>query len=250
MNIPTLEELLKAGVHFGHKQAKWHPAMEPYIFTSRNGVHIINLEKTQEFLSRALEFVKQSVAAGQEILLVGTRKGIKEKLRQAAVNVGVPFVSERWLGGTITNFGSIHGLVKRLKELEQNQQAADYETKYTKWERLQFTEEMERLEKMVGGIREMNKLPDLIFVLDPRFSHTAVEEARKRGIKLVALVDTNVDPRQIDYPIPANDDSIKSVELTLGLVVQAITAGQKAAATAAKTEETAAADKVVGETTE
>jgi small subunit ribosomal protein S2 len=225
--IPTLEELLKKGVHFGHKEAKWHPNMAPFIYTSRNGVHVLDLQKTQEQIKRAIDFAQAIAAANQVILFVGTKKAVKSITKKHAQSADCPYVTERWLGGTITNFKSIKGLSNKLQDLEKQAKAADYSAKYTKKERLDFSEEMKRLEKMIGGIRHLEKLPDVLFVADVRTDKTAVREAQRKQIPIIALVDSNVDPAGIDYPIAANDDSLKSVELISSLIVEAINEGKK-----------------------
>jgi len=225
--IPSLEELLKSGVHFGHKISKWHPNAKPLIYMGRAGVHIINLEKTQEYLKKAIDFVKEQVANDKVLLFIGTRKHVSKLVREHAEAAGVPYVNGRWLGGTITNFSSINGLVKQLEDIEQKEHDSEYEQKYNKKERLMFSEKKTRLDKLIGGIREMKKIPDLIFILDVREQMTAVREAHKKGIKIVALVDSNIDPSLIDYPIPANDDSVKSVELMASLISQTVNEGRK-----------------------
>jgi small subunit ribosomal protein S2 len=225
--LPSLEELLQKGVHFGHKESKWHPNMESYIYTSRNGIHILDLVQTQSCLNLALDYIKQTTAAGKIVLMVGTKKATKNLIKEMAIKAKAPYVTERWLGGTITNFASIAGLIKKLKSLEDQAKTSDYEKKYNKKERLDFTTEMTRLEKMIGGIRELAKTPDAIFVTDLRAEKTAVREAGKKNIPIIAIVDTNVDPTGIEYPIPANDDSVKSVELIAQLVATAVTEGRK-----------------------
>jgi len=227
--LPSLEELLKKGVHFGHKESKWHPNMKPYIYTSRNGIHILDLAKTQGCLSQALEYIKQTAAAGKTVLIIGTKKATKNLVKDIAIKAKTPYVTERWLGGSITNFASIAGLIKKLKSLEDQAKASDYEKKYNKKERLDFSTEMARLEKMIGGIRELEKTPNVLFVTDLRAEKTAVREAQRKGIPVVAIIDTNVDPTGIEFPIPANDDSIKSVELITQLIADSIEEGRKSA---------------------
>lgn len=225
-DIPSLEDMLKKGVHFGHKVSKWHPNMEQYIYTSRNGVHVLDLQQTQELLKRALDFAKHITQFNKTILFVGTKKAIKQTIKKHATSVNIPYVSERWLGGTITNFKSIKGLVTNLEDLEKQAKKPDYKEKYIKKERLDFSEEMERLEKMIGGIKNLEKIPDVLFVADIRVDKTAVREAQRKEIPIIAIVDSNVNPEGIDYPIPANDDSIKSVELITSLIAAAIKEGQ------------------------
>lgn len=226
--LPTLEELLKKGVHFGHKQSKWHPNMEKFIHTSRNGIHIIDLEQTLERLKAALEFLHDASQSGKTVLFVGTKKAIKEMVKTNATERELPYVSERWLGGTITNFSSINGLVKKLEELEKQEAASDYEEKYNKKERHDFSVQQARLTKMIGGIRALKKTPDVLFITDSRVEKTAIREAQMQGIKVVSVVDTNANPEGISYPIPANDDSIRAVEMMLTLAMDATAEGIKA----------------------
>lgn len=226
-DIPSLEDLLKKGVHFGHKESKWHPNMAKYIYTSRNGVHILDLAQTQELLKQAAEFVRDISSQGKHVLVIGTKKSIKGAVKKHTEEVQCPNVTERWLGGTITNFKSIYGLVQKLESLEKQEQDKDYEAKYNKKERLDFTEEMNRLKKMIGGIRMLTNTPDALFVTDVRSDKTAIKEAQRKGIPVIAIVDSNVDPTGIDYPIPANDDSVKSVDLITAIICQAIAAGRK-----------------------
>ncbi len=226
--LPTLEELLKKGVHFGHKQSKWHPNMEQFIHTSRNGIHIIDLQQTLDRLKVALEFLYEASKSGKTTLFVGTKKAIKEIVKANAIELDLPYVTERWLGGTITNFSSINGLVKKLDELEKQAAAADYEEKYNKKERHDFSVAQARLIKMIGGIRSLKKIPDILFITDRRIEKTAVREAQMQGVKVVSIVDTNVNPDGIDYPIPSNDDSIKAVEMMVKLAMEATSEGIKA----------------------
>ncbi len=224
--LPTLEEMLKKGMHFGHKDHKWHPSAAPYIYTTRNGIHIIDLQQTAERLKVALDFLEKAAKDNKVVLFVGTKKSTKHILRKHVDEKNLPYVSERWLGGTITNFESINGLVKKLEELENQARKPDYEDKYNKKERLMFSVEMKRLEKMVGGIRSLTKIPDVIFVTDVRTEKTAIREAVMKNIPVVAIVDTNVDPSVITYPIPANDDSVKSVDCIVGLATDAVVKGK------------------------
>lgn len=225
--LPTLEEMLKKGMHFGHKDHKWHPSAAPFIHTTRNGVHVIDLQQTAERLKAALEFLEQSAKENKTVLFVGTKKSTKSVLKDNVIENKLPYVSERWLGGTITNFKSIHGLVKKLEQLEAQAQKSDYEEKYNKKERLMFSTEMKRLENMIGGVRELTRIPDVLFITDIRTEKTAIREAQSRNIPVVAILDTNVDPSGIDYPIPANDDSIKSVGCIVELAAQAVLNGKK-----------------------
>ncbi len=218
--------MLKKGVHFGHKAHKWHPSAQKFIHTTRNGVHIIDLQQTSDRLKKAIEFMEDSAKNNKVILFVGTKKSTKHVLKKHVLDNDIPYVSERWLGGTITNFASINGLVKKLEKLEEQASKSDYEDKYNKKERLMFSVEMKRLEKMVGGIRKLTSTPDVIFVTDVREEKTAIREAVSRNIPVVAIVDTNVNPDGISYPIPANDDSVKSVDCIVGLLAEAVVNGR------------------------
>jgi len=223
---PTLEALLEAGAHFGHKTSKWHPKMKPFIFGERQGIHIINLEETQKLLEKALAFVKQTAARGGIVLFVGTKKQAADIVKKEATRAGMPFVNTRWLGGTLTNFAVIHQVIKKFKELLRKQEQGEL-SKYTKFEQMKISEEIEKLEQSVGGIRELSRIPDVVFILDIRRDKTALREAQRRGVKIVALTDTNVDPTQVDYAIPANDDAVKSIELLTHLVATACEDGKK-----------------------
>lgn len=231
--IPTLEELLKAGVHFGHHKSKWHPKMKPFIFTEKNKVHIINLEKTQEQLQGALEFVKQTVADGGTVLFLGTKKQAQEIVKLSAQSCGMPYITERWLGGTFTNSSSVLGLVKNYKKLKAEKESGKL-VRYTKREQLKFTRKLQKLEPLIGGIENMNKLPEAIFIVDIKMEKTAVLEANKVNVPIIALCDTNVNVGRIDYVIPGNDDAIKSIELVANLIAQAVNEGK--ALTKAKPE--------------
>ncbi len=226
MKIPTEKELFKAGVHFGHRVTSWHPKMSDYIYGQKNNVHIIDLEKTKKLLSSALDFIKNKVAEGGQVLFVGTKIQAQEIIKKYAQEVNMPYVNNKWLGGTLTNFKVINGLVKKLKKLEKQSKEEDYEKKYTKKERHEFNLEMQRLEKMIGGIRDMEDLPTVIFVASVRDEKTAIKEADRKKIPVVAICDTNSNPEKVTHPIPANDDSIKSIELITSLVAEAIKEGQ------------------------
>ena len=221
----SLEELLEAGVQFGHKTSKWHPKMEKFIYGSRHGIHIIQLEETQKALEKARTFIKQVAARGGTILFVGTKKQAAEIVKTEATRAGMPFVDKRWLGGTLTNFAVIHQVIKKFKDLKRKQEQGEL-SKYTKFEQLKLNEEIEKLEMSVGGIRDLTRIPDAIFILDIRRDKTALREAQRRGMKIVALCDTNVDPTQVDYPIPANDDAIKSLELMTKVIADSCLEGK------------------------
>ncbi len=225
MQEPTLLELLKSGVHFGHQTSRWHPRMQPFIFTSRNGIHIINLEKSLEHIKSAQAFLREVAASGGSVIFIGTKRQAKEIIRQHAEASGALFITERWLGGLFTNFSIVSRLVQRLRKLTDDRKSGNLE-KYTKKERLRFDEEITKLEKLVGGIRELRRLPQAVFVVDIKTEKTAVREARKIGIPIVAMVDTNTDPEGITYPIPANDDATKSIELVTRLMADALKEGR------------------------
>lgn len=222
----NIEELLKAGVHFGHQTSRWHPKMKPFIFTVKNKVHIIDLEKTQAKLAEALSFVEKLVSEGKSIMFLGTKKQAKETIEKAAKETEMPYVSERWLGGTFTNFSSIRNLAKKLTRLKKEKETGALK-KYTKKEQLDFEKETTRLNRLVGGIETMDKLPEAIFVVGAREEDIAILEAAKKKVPVIALVDTNVDPTLIDYPIPANDDATKSIELIVNLIKEAVVSGKK-----------------------
>lgn len=232
-----LKDLMKAGLHFGHKPANWHPKMSDFIFTQKNNVHIIDLEKTKEKLEAALEFIKKTAgsnntdtladkSAGQQILFVGTKIQAKKIVQKYAQQVDMPYINQRWLGGTLTNFKVINSLVKKLEKLEAQAKKDDYQKKYTKKERHEFEIEMERLEKMISGIRKMPGLPAALFITSARDEKTAIQEANKKNIPIIAICDTNANPEKITYPIPANDDAVSSIELITSLVVEAVKEGR------------------------
>lgn len=220
----SLPELLKNGVHFGHQESRWHPKMKPYIFAARNGVHIINLEKTAEKLKEALDFLREIVTLGGVVLLVGTKRQAKEIVRKYAMEVKMPFITERWIGGTLTNFSVISRLIDKFKKLKKEKESGELQ-KYTKKEQLKFDQEIERLNKLVGGVESLGRLPQALFVIDVKHEKTAVREAKRMKIPLVALVDTNSNPSDVDYVIPGNDDATKSVEYMTGLIAESIKEG-------------------------
>jgi len=223
--IPELSEMLKRGVHFGHQSSKRNPKMKPYIYTSRNGINIIDLERTAEKLADALIFAENIAATGGTVLFVSSKNQAKALIEKYAKDCGMPYINNRWLGGMFTNFSSIIKLVKRLKELEEKQQSGELE-KYTKKEQLDFQRTITKLNDLVGGIRDLQKLPEAMYVVDIKKEKTAVSEAIAKKVPILAMTDTNVNPEKVDYPIPANDDAIKSIELITGLVAEAIKAGK------------------------
>ncbi|MBM3204828.1 30S ribosomal protein S2 [Candidatus Uhrbacteria bacterium] len=224
--VPNLVQLLQAGAHFGHQKSKWHPKMKKYIFGTRNDIHILNLEETQKMLDAALQFAKKTTLRGGTILFVGTKKQAALAVETAAKACTMPYVTKRWLGGTLTNFASMAQLIRKFKEMKRRQEKGEY-SKYTKFEQMKFGEEIKILDEKVGGIQELNRIPDAIFILDIRKDKTALEEALKRGIKIIAVCDSNVDPTSVDFPIPANDDAVKSIELIATLMADAIKEGRE-----------------------
>jgi len=224
-----MRDMLEAGVHFGHQTRFWNPKMAPFIFGHRNKIHIINLEKSLPMFQDAQKFVKQLASNGGTILMVGTKRQARELVAAEAQRAGVPFVDQRWLGGMLTNFKTVKTSIKRLKEMKA-QQEAGLET-MSKKEQLMFVRELEKLEKDIGGIQDMNSLPDAIFVIDVGFHKIAVAEAKKLGIPLVGVVDSNHNPEGIDYVIPGNDDSAKAVQLYAQGIADAILEGRAAALT-------------------
>jgi len=226
MKIPSIEEMLKAGMHFGHRTSKWHPKMEPFIFTSRKGVHIIDLNKTKKKLEDALKFIIQSVKERKTILFVGTKTQVKKPLKNTAEEISMPYVNERWLGGSLTNFFVIKKLIKKYKDLLESKQTGKLE-KYTKKERHDFDQEITKLEVKVGGLVNLTKIPDALFIWDIKKEKTALTEANKKNIPVIAVCDTNVNPAGVDYIIPANDDATKGIKLVLRLVKEAVEEGGK-----------------------
>lgn len=228
MQIPSLLELLQAGVHFGHQSSRWHPKMKPYIFSSRNGIHIIDLEKTQAKMTEAANFIQTIVSAGGVLLFVGTKKQGKAIVRAAAENCGMPYVVERWLGGTFTNFANINRLVKKYLSLIDQLNSGAL-AKYTKKEQSQFQKEINKLQIFLSGLTTLNKMPQAVFILDLKNDKTALAEARKKGVPVIAICDSNVNPEMVDYPIPANDDATKSITLLLNFLAAAVNEGKKQA---------------------
>jgi small subunit ribosomal protein S2 len=227
MAVVTMRQLLDSGVHFGHQTRRWNPKMRRFIFTERNGIYIIDLQQTLSYVDRAYEFVKQTVAHGGTVLFVGTKKQAQEAIDEQARRVGMPFVNQRWLGGMLTNFQTVHKRLQRLKELEAMEQSGGFEGR-TKKEILMLTREHDKLEKTLGGIRDMGRVPSAVWVVDTKKEHIAVGEARKLNIPVVAILDTNCDPDEVDYPIPGNDDAIRSAALLTRVVAQACADGLQA----------------------
>ncbi len=224
MAKPTYKELLDAGVHFGHLKKKWNPKMSPYIFMERRGIHIIDLNRTSECLDKASDVLRQIAKSGRKILFVATKKQAREIVKDAALSVGMPFVTERWLGGMMTNFATIRKSVKKMNTIDR--MLADGSlTSVTKKERLTLTRERNKMEKVIGGIANLNRLPAAVFIVDIHHEHIALAEARKLGMRTIAMVDTNSDPTTVDFPIPANDDASKSIAMITSYAVEAIKKG-------------------------
>ncbi|SIS90207.1 30S ribosomal protein S2 [Alicyclobacillus vulcanalis] len=224
MAIISMKQLLEAGVHFGHQTRRWNPKMARYIFTERNGIYIIDLQKTVRKVEEAYNFVRELAASGGTVLFVGTKKQAQEAVKEEAERCGMYYVNQRWLGGTLTNFNTIQKRIRRLQELERMEEDGTFEV-LPKKEVILLRKERERLEKFLGGIKGMKKLPDALFIIDPRKERIAVAEARKLGIPIVAIVDTNCDPDEIDYVIPGNDDAIRAVRLLTSKMADAVLEG-------------------------
>jgi len=222
----SLKELLEAGAHFGHQARRWNPRIKPYIFDIQEGIHVFDLTKTKEKLEEALEFLKKSAKEGKSILFVGTKKQAKENVKEVAEKTGQFFVKERWLGGTLTNFEQIHKSLKKLEEMRTKRKAGDYK-RFTKKERLDIDREIERLERFFGGLSGLERLPDILVIIDIKKEEVAIREALMTEVKTVALVDSNTDPTLVDYPIPMNDDATRAVAYVLDLMGKAILKGSK-----------------------
>jgi small subunit ribosomal protein S2 len=222
----TIREMMEAGVHFGHQTKRWNPKMKSFIFGARNGIHIIDLQQTVRAFKRAYNFLVSTIAQGRSVLFVGTKKQAQEVIREEALRAGQFYVTNRWLGGTLTNFNSVKGSIDRLHAIEKMSTDGTFE-RMTKKEVLGITREREKLEKALGGIKSMGELPGAVFIVDVVKEHIAVTEARKLEIPIVAIVDTNCDPDLIDYPIPGNDDAIRSLKLFAGKIAEACVLGQK-----------------------
>ncbi len=219
--ISSIEQMLKAGMHFGHRTSKWHPKMEPFIFGARNGVYIIDLAKSRKMLEKALDFIKNFTTESKIILFVGTKTQVKKPMQRLAEEVGAPYICEKWMGGCLTNFGVIKKMIKKYKDLLDDKESGKL-SKYTKKERLDFSRNIEKLKLKVGGLTNLNRLPDAIFVWDIKNERTAVTEAKKKNIPIIAVCDSNVDPTGINYVIPANDDATKTIKLVLNSIKETI----------------------------
>lgn len=218
--------MLKAGAHFGHRTNRWHPKMKQFIFTSKNGIYIIDLKKTQEKLEEALEFMVQLVGEGKSILFVGTKNQVSEPMKKMAIAAAQPYIVGKWLGGYLTNFLIVKKSVKKYLDLTEKRDGGKLE-KYTKKERLNFDREIKKLELRVGGLTTLNKLPDALFVWDIKEEETAIKEARQKNIPIIAICDTNVNPDEVNYPIPANDDATKTIQLILDSIEDALIMAKK-----------------------
>lgn len=226
MAVISMKQLLEAGVHFGHQTRRWNPKMAPYIFTERNGIYIIDLQKTVKKVDEAYDFLRSVAEEGKSILFVGTKKQAQEAVKEEALKSGMFYVNERWLGGMMTNFATIRKSINRLKELEAMEEDGTFEV-LSKKEVLALKREQEKLEKSLGGIKDMEELPGALFIVDPRKERIAVAEAKKLNIPIVAIVDTNCDPDEIDYVIPGNDDAIRAVKLLTSRMADAIIEGRQ-----------------------
>ena len=226
MAVVAMKQLLEAGVHFGHQTRRWDPEMAEYIFQARNGIHIIDLQKTSKKLDEAYAFVKEQAEEGKTVLFVGTKKQAQECMKEAALKCGMFYVDQRWLGGMLTNFGTIQKRIQRLKDLEAMEQDGTFDV-LPKKEVILLKKEMEKLERNLGGIKEMNELPGVIFLVDPKKERIAILEAKKLGIPVVGLVDTNCNPEEVDYAIPGNDDAIRAVKLIADVMANAVIEGKQ-----------------------
>ena len=238
MSVVSMKQLLEAGVHFGHQTRRWNPKMAPYIFTERNGIYIIDLQKTVKKLEEAYNFIHEVAADGGEILFVGTKKQAMDSIKEEAERCNMPFVNARWLGGMLTNFSTIKRRIKRLEQLKKMEEDGTFDL-LPKKEVIKLKLEREKLEKFMGGITEMKKQPAAMFIVDPRKERIAVLEAKKLGIPIVAIVDTNCDPDEVDYVIPGNDDAIRAVKLIAGAMADAVIAGRQGEVAVEAAEEAA-----------
>ena len=237
-----IKQLLEAGAHFGHKTERWHPKMAPYIHSKRGGTHIIDLTKTVIGLEDALAFITKTASEGKQILLVGTKRQAQDIVKKVAIETNMPYVTERWLGGMLTNWNTIGGRVKHLQDLENRMASGELANKYNKLEVQRFQEEIDQMNVLYGGVKELNKRPGAVFVVDIVNDVNAVREAKRLNVPIAAIVDTNADPSQVTYPIPANDDAIKTIQLIMDYVQSAILTGKASAKAApeAKAEKPAA----------
>ena len=248
MSSISMKELLEAGVHFGHQTKRWNPKMKPYIFGARNGIYIIDLQKTVRYFKSAYNFVKEAAEGGSTVLFVGTKKQAQGAIEEQATRVGMPYVNQRWLGGMLTNFSTVKQSIDRLKKIDAMFESGTIEA-YPKKEALKLDKEREKLQKTLGGIKGMAKLPSVVFVIDPKNEEIAVQEANKLGIPVVAVVDTNCDPDPIDHVIPGNDDAIRAIRLLAAKIADAVIEGAQARNVALQTD-TEGSDEFVVEVAE
>ncbi len=239
MSVISMKQLLEAGVHFGHQTRRWNPKMAEYIFTERNGIYIIDLQKTVKKVEEAYNFIKDITAEGKDVLFVGTKKQAQDSIKEEAQRVGMYWVNARWLGGMLTNFKTIKKRIERLEQLNRMEEDGTFEL-LPKKEVLNLKGERDKLEKFLGGIKEMNRLPGALFVVDPRKEKIAIAEAKKLGIPVVAIVDTNCDPEEVDYVIPGNDDAIRAVKLIASTMANAVVEGRQGIDAAVEDEEAVA----------
>lgn len=226
----SLLELLKSGAHFGHKASRWNPKMKPYIFSTRNNIHIIDLEKTRSSLQKAADFAAEIAKTGGNILFIGTKRQTRDIIRSQAESCSMPYVNLRWLGGTFTNFRTIQKTVRKLEKLQSRKDSPDFNQKYTKKERLLIEREIEKLTKLFSGIKDMKRTPQAVFITDIHHDAIALTEARKMKVPVIAITDTNTDPSLVNYPIPANDDAIAAVSLIIQVIAETIKANKSAVA--------------------
>jgi small subunit ribosomal protein S2 len=224
MAVVTMRQLLESGVHFGHQTRRWNPKMKRFIFTERNGIYIIDLRQTLDYIEKAYEFIRTTVAEGGSVMFVGTKKQAQEAIAEQAARVGMPYVNHRWLGGMLTNFQTVYKRLQRMKELESIEQTGQSQG-FTKKETLQLSREKIKLTRTLGGLRDMQKIPAAVWIVDTKKEHIAVDEARKLGIPVIAVLDTNCDPDEVDFPIPGNDDAIRSAALLTRVVADAVADG-------------------------
>ncbi len=250
MSVISMKQLLEAGVHFGHQTRKWNPKMAKYIFTARNDIHIINLEDTVVLIDKAYDYIKEMASQGKTILFVGTKKQAQKAIEDEAKRCGMFYINSRWLGGTLTNFKTIRSRIERLNKLEQMEKVGEFNL-LPKKEVIKLRAEMEKLERNLGGIKEMTKLPDVMFIVDTKKEHLAVKEAKALNIPIVALLDTNCDPEPIDYIIPGNDDAIRAVSLIAGAMANAVIEAKEGTTPVSEEEGTPSSDdEAVVETSE
>jgi small subunit ribosomal protein S2 len=224
MAVVTMRQLLESGVHFGHQTRRWNPKMKRFIMTERNGIYIIDLRQTLDYIEKAYEFIRNTVAEGGTVMFVGTKKQAQEAIAEQAARVGMPYVNHRWLGGMLTNFQTVYKRLQRMKELESIEQTGQSQG-FTKKETLQLSREKIKLTRTLGGLRDMQKIPSAVWIVDTKKEHIAVDEARKLGIPVIAVLDTNCDPDEVDFPIPGNDDAIRSAALLTRVVADAVADG-------------------------